>query len=256
LVAGLAVAASMSFAVAASAQVASGDWRQRSRPSRTDRSKQNFAAELRFGGYYPQIDSEFHGSATPYKDVFGSGPRFYFGLEFDWQAIRIPYVGVIGPGLGWGRMSTSTKAKVSGTTTESAEDTSLTIMPMHLSGVLRLDELMRRTGFPLVPYAKAGLGFGMWSTANSGDVAYYPRQPDPNALRGRGTTWGEHFALGAMLSLNWLDKKAAASMDDNTGVNHIYLFGEWMDTKLDGIGKRPQMHIGSSSWVVGLALDM
>lgn len=249
------LAGTEAFAQKANESLLNSDWRQHSRQRRTDRSKQRFAVEIRFGQYFPQVDSEFGGSG-PYQRVFGNGGQVYFGLEFDWQALRIPYLGALGPGFGWGYTRTSSKAKITGTQTDSAEDTALTIMPWHLSAVLRVDELMRRTGIPIVPYGKLGLGMGMWSAANTQGVAYYPKEPDPNALRGRGITWGEHFALGAMLSLNGLDPKAASNLDANSGVNHAYLFGEWMNTKLDGIGSRPQMHVGSSSWVVGLAVDM
>lgn len=240
------------LAVDASAQenVLGGDWRQSARARRSEayRSPQRFAVELRFGGYYPQVDDEFGGDG-PYHKVFGGGPQFYFGLEVDWQALRIPFVGVIGPGLGWGYTSRGTKALVSGTDTESGEDTSLTIMPWHLSAVLRVDELYRRTGIPVVPYAKFGLAFATWSAATTDGVSTF------EGVKGQGTTWGEHLALGGMLALNFLDPQSAADMDENAGVNHAYVFGEWMDMRLDGIGSRPQMHVGSSSWVVGLAAD-
>lgn len=225
------------------------DWRQEA-GSRGEayRSPQHFAAELRFGGYYPQVDDEFGGTG-PFHRAFGDSPKFYIGLEFDWQALRVPYIGALGPGLGWGYTYMSRTALVEGTNIESGETTSLSIMPWHLSAVLRLDELMRRTGFPVVPYAKFGVGFATWSAATSQGVSSY------QGVEGRGTTWGTHLALGGMLALNWLDRPAAAAMDENSGVNHAYLFGEWMNARLDGLGSRPQMHVGTSSWVLGIAVD-
>ena len=74
--------------------------------------------------------------------------------------------------------------------------------------------------------------------------------------RGRDTTWGTHRALGAALSMNFIDPRAGANMYDSAGVQHFYLFGEWMWANLDGLGTRPQMHIGTSTWVVGMAFDM
>lgn len=230
-------------------RVFGGDWRQPSRKS-TERfaSPQHFAAELRFGGYYPRVDNELSGG-TPYKSVFGDSPKFYIGLELDWQALRIPYVGTIGPGLGWGFTESSATALVSGTETESGVDTSLTIMPMQLMAVIRVDELMRRTDFPLVPYAKFGFGFATWSASTTSGVS------NVGGVEGRGTTWGTHLALGGMIALNWIDRSAAASMDEQSGVNHAYVFGEWMNAMLSGIGSRPQMDVGSSSWVLGVAMD-
>ena len=64
------------------------------------RSPQNFAFELRFSPYRPQIDEEESlNGKTPFADAFGDKPRLYIGAEFDWQIFRIPYVGTIGPGV-------------------------------------------------------------------------------------------------------------------------------------------------------------
>lgn len=242
---------------AASAQSSTqqGNWRQmgrggRSADERAAHSPQSFAFELRFGPYYPQVDEEFGGDG-PYEQVFGGDPQLYFGLEVDWLPLRIPYVGAFGPGVGWGYTRTSEAAKIEGTEEDSAQDTSLTIMPMHLSAVARFDELMRRTSIPIVPYVKLGIGFGMWSAGAGDDTARYE-----DGTLARDTTWGIHTAIGVMLALNWMDPRSSAQLDESVGVNHAYLFGEWMNADLDGIGSRPQMHIGSASWVLGLALDM
>ncbi len=255
LVASSVALASALLASPSRADVPVTDWRQSARPMASNRTPQRFFVELRFGAYRPDVDAEFGGDG-PYKRVFGDSSQFYLGTEFDWQALRIPYFGTLGPGLGWGYTKRSVAAKITGTSTDSAENTALMIMPWHVSAVARADELMRRTGVPFVPYAKLGLGMAMWSASNAEGVSTYPRDPDPLAVRGRGITWGQHFALGAMLALNELDRKAAATLDGAWGVNHAYVFGEWMNAKLDGMGSTPQMHVGSSSWVLGLAFDM
>ena len=265
-----------------SGAIGDSNWRQTSRPTRRDayESSQHFAFELRFGPYFPEVDEEFgHGfgetprlgltpeeRGTPYSETFGepdgeghweTDPQFYFGIEIDWQAVRIPYVGVIGPGFGWGYTSTSAVAKIAGTQEPSGTDTSFTIMPMHVSAVLRGDELMRRTGVPIVPYGKLGLGFATWSISTTSDDAKVVPDPEKpmETFAGSGVTWGIHMALGGMLALNWLDGRSAATLDETTSVNHVYLFGEWMNAQLDGLGSRPQMHVGTSTWVLGLTAD-
>lgn len=242
-----------SYATNAIAQSAlSNNWRQKDRTnaSRGNASAQNFAFELRFGPYYPQVDEEFDVPVGPYERTFDDDPQFYFGVELDWLPLRIPFVGAIGPGLGWGYTKTSNQAKLEGTNTDSAEDTALTILPMHLSAVLRADELMRRTGIPIVPYVKAGIGFATW------DATISTGTREVGGSLGRDTTWGYHLALGGMLSLNFLDPGGSRRLDETVGINHTYIFGEWMNAALDGIGSRPQMHVGSSSLVVGLAVDL
>jgi hypothetical protein len=233
------------------------DWRQADRTQAMARSSspQHFAFELRFGPYTPDIDSKpgltprsYYGGLPPYQYTFGGGAQFYFGMEVDYLPLRIPYLGVLGPGLGWGYTNASSEAKYSSThTTGSGQNTSFTIMPMHLSAVLRLDELMRRTGVPLVPYGKIGLGMGIWTTSPNVDQDKYTTT---------GVTWGLNLAVGGMLALNFLDRRAAASLDEATGVNHAYLFGEWMKAKLDGLGSTPTFYLGTSTWVAGFAVDM
>ena len=246
-------------ALAQRSSFSNSDWRQDDRAGKRDKygSPQSMAFELRFGPYYPQIDEEFGGDAGPYEDIFDNDPQFYFGIEFDWLPLRIPWVGVIGPGMGWGYTHVSADAMKEDTCTlggdtcqRSKVETSLTIMPMHLSAVLRADELMRRTGVPVVPYAKLGLGAGTWATSSDNGASDY------RGKVGRGISWGIHMAFGGMLSLNWMDERSAAALDESMGVNHVYLFGEWMNAQLDGLGSKPQMHIGTSTLIVGLAFDM
>lgn len=244
-------AALLLAAGAASAQRPIGtvgsDWRRTNRPDDEDRffNPGRFAFELRFGPYYPRIDDEFDGAATPYETVFNENPQFYFGFEIDWLAFRIPYVGAVGPGLGWGYTWASTKAMLSDKPgVESGQDTSLWIMPLHLSAVLRVDALMRETGIPVVPYGKLGLGWGLWSAARGEDTAQV------GDVLGRGSSLGLHTALGGMLSLTWLDPHSTASLRDSTGLSSIYLFGEWMNMALGG---GSQMRVGTSTWVLGLA---
>ncbi len=260
------VVASVLFATAParaqSTYASSTDWRRLDRSDSLGKSssRQQFTFELRFGQYFPEIDGK-PGLATnklgdlPYSAVFsnkdnrgksdGANDQFYFGLELDYLPLRIPYIGALGAGLGWGYTHAGAKAKLTGTTTDSGTDTAFTIMPMHLSAVIRFDELMRRTGVPIVPYAKIGLGLGIWSAS-----------PVPTGYTGTGATWGSHFAVGGMLALNFMDPRAAARLDETTGVNHAYLFGELMRANLNGLGATPTYYLGSTSWVVGLAVDL
>jgi hypothetical protein len=253
-----------SSAEAQTGRVPGSTWRQRDRTEairRSEGSPQNFAFELRFGPYSPEVD-ETPGSSGAYKTFFGDSAQFYFGMEFDYLPFRIPFVGVIGAGFGWGYTTTSANAKLAADTSKDAgEETSLTIMPMHLSLVLRADELMRRTSVPIVPYAKFGYGLGWWRASDGNGTSV---RTDPvtgakltgDADTGLGTTSGIHLALGGMLALNFLDPRAIARLDESTGVNHIYVFGEWMNARLTGLGSRPQMHVGTSTVIVGLAMDM
>ena len=237
----LAAAALWTRAAAAQAETGEQSWRE----PRQLESNQKFAFELRFGPYRPAIDDPFP-QQKPYETVFGSDARLAFGLELDWQVLRIPFVGTLGPGIGWGYTHMSAPALFN-TGEESAEETNLAIMPMYGVAVLRVDELARRTAVPLVGYAKAGLGYGIYWTGN-----------DQETQR-RGNTWGTHFALGGMFLLDVIDRRSAVEIDNEWGVNNTYLFVEWMVSNLDdfkGPRDRSAMHIGTNTWMLGLAFEM
>jgi hypothetical protein len=249
-------------ASAQSSGILSTSWRQQDRGDvigSTISSPQRFALELRGAPYWAQVDSEFGGASKPYEKAFGAGPRLYLGLEFDFLPFRIPYVGVIGPGLGWGYTVASAKATFAEGDNkggESGEYTSLAIMPMYLAVVLRVDELMRRTRVPIVPYAKFGAGLALWKASNGTGRSEYADPMSNKTALGSGNSPGLHLALGGAVSLDFLDPRSSARLDESTGINHIYLFGEWMNAMLGSFGASRAMHVGTSTVVGGLAMDM
>jgi hypothetical protein len=279
--AGAALAAAALVAAPASAQmthVPSNDWRQGDRHDaiQAASNKMSFLLSLRFGPYLPNIDSEFKGK-TPFQNIFGLdcsvspaqkgsvSPAFHFGIEGDFLPVRIPYVGAVGPGLSWGFVRFANQAALSdrtGGTQCSAETTALTIMPMYGVLVLHADELMRRTGIPIVPYGKFGAGVAYWRATNdSGTDKICGTATSPAACKtgdtpvasGNGLTPSLHFALGGMLALNFIDPRSSARLDETTGIHHAFLFGEYYNDTLS-LGSKV-MKVGASSWVVGLAAD-
>jgi hypothetical protein len=288
LVACLACAATALAAAPALAQVAhvdDNDWRQTDRHDALLNAAvpPKFAVEVRFGPYLPDVDGEFGGKSTPFNTVFGNDcsggantkpvagsvkAAFYFGTEFDYLPLRIPYVGAVGPGIGWGYTSFSNNAVFANVASNpsmglcSSQSTTLTIMPMHGSVVLRADELMRRTGIPLVPYGKFGFGLAWWrASTDSGTETCSPTSSNPaaaaacpKAVNGTGLTPSLHFAVGLSLSLNFIDSGASARLSETTGVKHAYVFGEVWSDKLTLA--TDVMHVGATTWVLGLAADM
>jgi hypothetical protein len=196
------------------------------------------------------VDEEFDGAATPYADFFGTDPLFYFGMELDWLPIYLPYVVSLGPGFGWGVASTSAKTKLESDPSQEAEsETGLTIFPMHLSAIARFDGPLRELNVPLVPYLKAGFGFSTWSISGPDGTA------SANGKSGEGSSYGLHLAIGGSVALNAFDPSTAMAMREDVGIRYAYLWGEWMWANLDGIGSTPQLHVGTSTAVFGLALD-
>jgi hypothetical protein len=205
--------------------------------------------EARFGAYNPRVDSSVP-NGTPYADSFGDSTRYIVGVEGDWQLMRIPHLGTLGPGLGWGYTRSSGYARLTSDLDKlSDEQTSLTIMPIYLVAVLRADVLPREFGIPIVPYAKLGLGTALWSSADGGETAY------AGDVKGTGFSYGAQYALGGMFLLDILDSQTARDADVSLGINNSYLFGEWYVSELDAFGSTKRLNAGANTWVVGLAIE-
>jgi hypothetical protein len=216
------------------------------------KSAQNFALELRFSPYKPQIDDEPGLSSRPYADTFG-GRRLMIGLEFDWQTLRIPNLGTIGPGVGIGYTSMSADA-VTTSGRPSGDETSLSITPFWGVAVLRADVFWRNLGFPLVPYGKFGLGYALWSASNTGGTSE-AKDKSGALVTGKGGSWGTQLALGVAFALDAIDKGASRNMDNSTGINNTYVFFEAYWLTLNGLGQSKALHVGSNTWAMGLAFE-
>lgn len=217
----------------------------------TFQSPQNAALELRFGPYLPNIDDEFEGAGqAPFERFFGNENRYLIGFEIDWQLLRIPHVGTLGPGFGWGYTSMEATTFLTDGATEAEQTTSLSIMPMYAVGVFRADVVAKETPVPLVPYAKLGLGYALWWTDDGIGLSR------ADGVEGKGASYGYQWALGAMLLLDPFDPISARDLDSTTGVNNSYFFFEWYNSDLNGFGSGDQMQVGTNTWVVGLALEM
>jgi hypothetical protein len=217
-------------------------------------SPEHFLLEVRFGLYHPRVDADpALDGATPYRTVFGDTANFEVAVEFDWLAYRIPHFGTIGPGFGAGYTEASALAPLlvpqPNGNTLSAESTSLTIFPMYAVAVLRADVIDRELHVPVVPYAKLGIGWGLWRASNSAGTS------SADGRVGEGTSLGIQGAVGMALDLNALDRAAARGFDNAMGVNHTYAFFEAFWADLSGIGQAHALNVGAYTWAAGLALS-
>jgi hypothetical protein len=247
------------------------DWRQHDRADHYERDTlkfPQFVFDLRFGGYSPRVDSDpALGGRTPYADVFGTGPKFLLGFEVDWMPLRIPYVGALGPGFSFNWVGSSALAKIDidnnsqtgkcvGTLDGcySAESTTLTLLPMYVVAVLRIDDPLTRFGIPIVPYIKLGVDGTIWFAGNASGKTYndkVTKQP----ISPSGWSWGEHLALGAAFALNWLDQQAVNRSRESGSVRDFYVYGEFADYDIGVLGNANQLRTGSAAWVVGASVD-
>ncbi len=132
-------------------------------------SPRNWNFELRFGPYYPGVDSEFadRGStARPFEQTFSSKQRLMTGLELDRQILHRG--GTLAIGFSFAFYRASANSLAGDLMTRTGDETSLTFYPLALQAVYRADFLHERYGSPVVPFAKLGLDCAIWSVSNTG----------------------------------------------------------------------------------------
>jgi hypothetical protein len=209
-------------------------------------SPRTWNLELRFGPYYPNVDSELADrgqSARPFQQVFGSKQRLLAGLELDRQVSHRGGTWAVGFGVGYYRANAA--ALGADHLTRTGDETSFRIVPLSLLAVYRADGLRTRFGSPVIPYAKLGLGCALWSvsdTAKSGSIS--------------GQTLGWSAAGGVTLDLSFLDPGGVRTMDQETGVNQFAIFFEVAHDALEGFGSSSALRVGDNTWLAGLMLEM
>lgn len=180
-------------------------------------SPQWFAFELKLGPYQPA-------GYRAFKQTFASDRGWLLATELDVTAWHVPYVGQLNVGLGWGWANyDAIAASASGT---SGEETELTLYPMSLLAVLRVDALARYTVVPVTFAAKLGSDFVRWK-ATTGD-----------ATDGNGLNVGLRWGLQAAFELDFFDEKSARRLDEDFGINHTFILFEFFESKTRGTGDR------------------
>jgi len=214
------------------------------------RSPQHFAFELRFGPYRPDVDGEFNGARTPYQDYFGDDRHLLTQIEVDYEFFH--GFGTLGAGVSFGYYSvTANSPLANGSGLPSGDSSTLKMVPMSLLAVYRFDRLLVTRGFPLVPYGKLGLDYAYWQiTDGNGEIA-----TDGMGGRGRGGTLGWHAALGLALVLDMFDPEAARDFDADLGVNHTALIFEGSHADISGLGQANRMHLGDTTWSLGILVQ-
>jgi hypothetical protein len=206
-------------------------------------TSQDIAVELRFGPYQPGLPN-LTGDIPSFGDELGRNNRVLLGIEADWQALRIPKILNVGPGVGMGYTRLSKWGYA--TSNSIAYSATLKLMPQWLWAVLRVDVLQQRLGVPVVFSAKLGAARASWWSTN---------QRSGVTQSNSGSAQGLAWALGAMFDLGFIEPARARHLDQTAGINHMYLFWEWYQFKLDDFGKGPNS-LGDSTWTLGWALDM
>jgi hypothetical protein len=213
-------------------------------------SERYFTAQVMFGPYRPDVDSEFTTHRTPYKDYFGNDRHLLMQVEAAYEIWQ--KVGTVSAGLSAGYFSVTGPAPLADHSgNPSADKSTLMMIPVSLSAIYRFDYYLVRDDFPLVPHAKVGLDWNYWQiTDGNGDIAI-----DSMGGRARGGTLGWHAAAGLAVVIDRLDPEAAKAFDVEMGVNHSALVFEYGHYDVSGLGESNRLHVGDTTWTLGLLFE-
>ncbi|MBK8172564.1 MAG: hypothetical protein IPK60_19810 [Sandaracinaceae bacterium] len=199
-------------------------------------SPEFFGIEARFGQYAPSV------GGTTFADFFGSdkGPLWQF--EFDVVLYRIPYVGTLSFGTGFGRASYAANAidSATGQQVSGGEQTKLTLLPFSALAVLRIDVLARLLRLPFVFTGKIGEDFTYWTASTGADTD------------ATGLSWGLRWGLQLGIELDFFDRAAARALDEEWGINHAFIFGEMFGVS----GQGHALVTSATGWVAGLGFNL
>ena len=214
------------------------------------KSAQRFGAEVTFGPYRPDVDSEFNGKRDPYNAYFGSGHDLMMRASLEYQFFH--RFGTVAAGLGVGWFTVTGKAPVADASgVLSGDNSTLKVVPFSVSAIYRFDYFLENAKFPLVPFGKLGLDYAYWSISDgNGNIAV-----DPTGGHARGGTLGWHVAGGAAFVIDFLDPDAAHDFDEDLGVNHTAITFEYYHADISGLGQPNRLHVGDTSWLLGLLLE-
>lgn len=214
-------------------------------------SPQTASAELRISSYKPGIDKPFGGTG-PYSKIIGDGD-FTFGATVDWRIWHA--FGEIALGIGAGRWSHEGTALLQSGAT-SNDKTRLTIVPISFDAVYRLDVFSERYEFPVVPYAKLSVMYGIWWMRDGVENLSRYTNSSGKTITALGGTGGLSGTIGLRLLLDVFEPGAARSFDIEMGVNHSYLFMDYQQLWMNDFGSKNSINLSDGLLSFGLAFDL
>lgn len=213
---------------------------------------------LRAGPYHPAIDAAFTSSPGPFRRMFGPGYQIVPQLDLHriWQTSALQ----LGVGLSGGYYAKS--AEVYEANTDPADPmrprvsgatNTFKMIPLALTGLMRLTALDDHWGFPVVPYVRGGLAYDVWWVRTpTGELAMTSCATCKD--KALGASAGLIGAVGIAVRGERLDSEASHSMK-NGGVEHAGFYAELETGWVDGFGNAKRLSLGDTTWYAGVDFE-
>jgi len=229
-------------------------------------TKQRFAFEFKMGPYLPEIDKNYDGPGFgPYATIFGrtndSGetvkaprPGVMPAAHFEYQFVYLGGPLAIGTQIAFFRDRANAiiaEPEAGEDIRSSADKVTFGMVPLSLMLVYRFELAADFFKVPLVPYMKAGLTYAFWWTKDGSKKIAQNEAGE----KGRGGVLGWQLNPGLMIRMDWIEPGTSKKLDQATGINHTYIFGEFQLTRLRNFGAGNSIDLGDKTFFVGLAIE-
>lgn len=222
---------------------------------------------VRIGPYVPQIDAQLGTEKPgPYEQMFG-GYHILTMLDVD----RIVWSGfgqvAVGFSAGYwqktARTFTIDSMASDNPRARSADHNTFRLIPTELSATYRFTWLDDTYGVPVVPYARAGLGYYIWWISVADHFAHACGNPTMSLFcndgqshndKALGATAGVQGAIGISIRAERIDASTAMSMQQS-GIQHAGIYAELSDARIHGFGSDKKLSVGDLTWFAGVDFE-
>jgi hypothetical protein len=232
-----------------------------------DPERVTWHAGVRVGPYVPGIDAQLDQPTGkydgPYEQMFGG---YSILPVVDIERFFFRGFGQAGVGVSLGYMGKKARAWQAGSDPNDAmrpraegDKNTFRLFPLTVSAVYRFTYLDDEFGIPVVPYARAGLGYYVWwIVAPNGDFASSCKTGgdamDCAKTTAAGASLGFVGSIGLAIRAERIDEAAARSMRES-GIEHAGFYGEYSVGKVDGFGSDKKLSVGDATWFAGVDFE-
>lgn len=181
-------------------------------------------------------DDAGRGSAISYADVYGDFGTYLIQAEYAWYPLTVG--GKLGVGARFGFGRDKGNSVIASTGAPSAESSKFWFLPASILARYRGEWFNSQ---PLVPAVH--VGFDGWGL-------HEKRRAQKDGTQNFVLGW--HAGAELELVLDWMDKQAAARLEENYGIRATSLYGGYDYVKLDDFGAVKSADFSHHNWSAGL----
>ena len=200
-------------------------------PDRNFASPERFNIEFHAGPFSPGLQE--------FQNFFADDKGPMLELELGVIAYKVPDLIDFSLDAGLGYAVFTGQAVERGTQNRIDEETELSLVPLSLLAVARIDALPRKLSVPVILTGKLGYSWIFWSSTKGAVDS------------GNDISHGLRWAAQVALDLDTFEPAVARAMDEEWGINHAFLFFELWGFKAVG----DSLKLNDFTWSAGLGFN-